>query len=371
MNLTRTAYGTWSGGRYMQFGEKLEEDRYLECIRLAYESGVRTFVSADVYGHGQADAALAEALSAYPRESYCLVGTIGHDFYEGARSGAGGYPRFTAPGLRKPAAYGDYLRMACEKSLLNSRTDHFDLLLLHNPDELGYTQEGVWKAMAALKEEGMVQRLGVAPGPANGFVLDLICSFERFGELIEWAMIIINPLEPWPGQFVLPAAREHGVEILTRVVDYGGLFQGDVKPGHEFKPGDHRSYRPEGWVEEGHERILEMEPIIRRHGLSLLHFACLWNLSQEPVKSVVPTFIQEGGADARPIEDKIREFGTLPEVVLSAEEIEEVRVAGDNTGCMPLKGASYRHERSERADEWPMRSELTEIADRYGVIAEW
>ena len=42
----------------MHFGEMLEEDRYLECIRLAYENGVRTFVTADVYGQGKADAAL-------------------------------------------------------------------------------------------------------------------------------------------------------------------------------------------------------------------------------------------------------------------------------------------------------------------------
>ena len=47
----------------MHFGEMLEEDRYLDCIRLAYESGVRTFVSADVYGQGKADAALAEAIA--------------------------------------------------------------------------------------------------------------------------------------------------------------------------------------------------------------------------------------------------------------------------------------------------------------------
>ncbi|MCH2063493.1 MAG: aldo/keto reductase [Roseibacillus sp.] len=371
MNLNRTAYGTWSGGRYMHFGEMLEEERYLKCIRLAYEHGVRTFVTADVYGQGKADEALAEALSCYPRESYCLVGTIGHDFYKGTRAGAGGYPRFTDPSLRKPAEYRDFLRMACEKSLASCQTDYFDLLLLHNPDERGYTQEEVWKGMGALKEEGMAQRLGIAPGPANGFTLDLIHTFERFGEVIDWAMIILNPLEPWPGQFVLPAARKHGIEILTRVVDYGGLFHGDMNPGHEFKPGDHRAYRPEGWVEAGHERIGKMEPIIGRHGLSLLHFACLWNLSQEPVKSVVPTFIQEAGDGAKSIEEKIKEFGALPEVGLSPEEVEEIRAAGDNTGCMLLKGASRRHTRSERPDEWPMRSELLELAERYELGAEW
>lgn len=371
MNLTKTAYGTWSGGRFMHFGEMLEEERYLACIRLAYESGVRTFVTADVYGQGKADAALAEALAGYPRDSYCLVGTIGHDFYEGSRAGSAGYPRFTDPSLRSAADYRHFLRMACEKSLTNCRTDHFDLLLLHNPDEIGYTKDEVWKGMAALKDEGMAERLGVAPGPANGFTLDLIHSFERFGELIDWAMIILNPLEPWPGQFVLPAAEKHGVDVLTRVVDYGGLLHGDVKPGHEFRPGDHRAYRPEGWVEAGHEKIEKMKPVIEQHGLSLLHFACVWNLSQPPVKSVVPTFIQEAGDNARPIEDKIREFAELPAVTLSAEEIEEVRAAGDNTGCMPLKGASKRHERSERPDEWPMRSELLEVAERYGLGDEW
>ena len=61
----------------------------------------------------------------------------------------------------------------------------------------------------------------------------------------------------------------------------------------------------------------------------------------------------------------------MPDVTLSAEEVEEIRAAGDNTGCMALKGASKRHERSERPDEWPMRSELMELAERYGLGAEW
>src|SRR4051812_46487098 len=33
MDLTRTAYGTWSGGRFMHFGEPLEEERFLAALR--------------------------------------------------------------------------------------------------------------------------------------------------------------------------------------------------------------------------------------------------------------------------------------------------------------------------------------------------
>ena len=53
-----------------------------------------------------------------------------------------------------PTSYADYLRMATERSLERCGVDRFDLLLLHNPDRIGYTSERVWKAMAALREAG-------------------------------------------------------------------------------------------------------------------------------------------------------------------------------------------------------------------------
>ena len=51
--------------------------------------------------------------------------------------------------------------------------------------------------------------------------------------------------------------------------------------------------------------------------------------------------------------------------------MEQIRRIGDNTGCMMLKGASKRHEKSERADEWPMRGDLVEVAERYALGTEW
>ena len=371
MDLTTTAYGNWSGGRFMHFGETLPEDRFMGCMRVAHEAGIRTMVTADVYGNGKADELLGTALAGIPRDSYCLVGMIGHDFYDGQRDGSRGYPRFTDPQLRGPRDYRAFLRMACEKSLERCRTDHFDLLMLHNPDERGYTHESVWDGMRALKEEGLATRLGIAPGPANGFTLDLISCFERYGEAIDWAMLILNPLEPWPVGLSLPACEQHGVKVLTRVVDHGGVFHGDLKPGHEFKPGDHRAYRPAGWVEHALEKIAKMKPVADRHELTWLQFAAIWNLSHPAVASTVPTFVQEAGDDARPIEDKIREFAALPDVRLSAAEVEEVRRIGDNTGCMLLKGASQRHHESARPDEWPMRPDLLELAARHHLGSEW
>ena len=97
--------------------------------------------------------------------------------------------------------------------------------------------------MAGLREAGLCNAIGVAPGPANGFTLDVIGCLERFGDLIDWAMLILNPLEPWPGRLALPACERHGVQVLARVVDYGGLFHDDVPDEGSLGETDHRRYR--------------------------------------------------------------------------------------------------------------------------------
>ncbi len=367
MDLTRTAFGMWNGGRFMHYGEPLADDRFIDGIRRAHAAGTRTFVTADVYGNGEADELLARALNGLPRDSYCLVGAVGHDFYTGAREGSKGFPRFTDARLRKPADYADYLRMATEKSLARCGVDRFDLLLLHNPDFTGYTSDRVWNGMHKIKDAGLTDRLGVAPGPANGFTLDIIQCLERFQGLIDWAMVILNPLELWPGSLCLPAAERTGVKVLTRVVDYGGLFHDDVKPGHEFAPRDHRTFRPAGWVEAGRAKLDRLRPIAEAHGLTMLQFACAWNLQQPAVASVVPTLIQEPGRDARSIESKIDELAALPEVTFTADELREITEIGDNTNCMTLKGANPGHTGDALPDRWALDNDLESVAARWAI----
>lgn len=367
MDITRTAYGTWSGGRFMHFGEPLSDERFIATIRHAYDRGIRTFMTSDVYGNGAADEMLGRALAGLPRDSYALVGMIGHDFYSGQRDGSKGFPRFTHPQLRGPRDYADYIRMATEKSLARCQIDRFDCLMLHNPDSIGYTSDAVWKAMERVQEAKLTDLLGIAPGPANGFSLDLILSFERFGPLLDWAMIILNPLEPWPGSLCLPAAVTSDVKLITRVVDYGGVFHDDVKPGHRFGERDHRAFRPAGWVEAGSRKSDAMRPIAERHGLTMLQLASLWNLSQSPVKSVIPTMIQEVGDDAKPIEAKIDELASLPEITLSADEVAELRRIGDNTGCMDLKGGNPDHVGEPLPDRWVVTAELASVAERWKI----
>ena len=362
----RSAIGTWSGGRFLHFGEAVDEERLAALLRP--DDGIDTVLSADTYGQGEADALLGRALTGVPRDGYCLVGAIGHDFYEGERDSPRGFPRFTDQRLRGEGEYAGYLRMATERSLERLGIDAFDLLLLHNPDRVGYSSEAVWDGMAALREAGLTARIGVAPGPANGFTLDLIACLERFGERIDWAMIILNPFEPWPGELCLEAAERQDVKVITRVVDYGGLFWGDLRPGMKLARGDHRAFRPEGLIEAGLEKLEQVLPYAERTGLTPIQLACQWNLAHPAVECVVPTLIQETGPEARTIEQQRAELAALPaEQKLGDEDIAAIRAIGDNTGCMALKGANPQHEGEERPDRWELSSELAEVGTRWGI----
>jgi aryl-alcohol dehydrogenase-like predicted oxidoreductase len=362
----RSAIGTWSGGRFLHFGEAIGEERLVALLRPG--KGIDTVLSADAYGQGEADRVLGRALEGLPRESFSLVGAVGHDFYAGERNGPKGFPRFTDPALRGPGEYAGYLRMATEASLERIGASCFDLLLLHNPDRSGYSSEAVWDGMAALREAGLTARIGVAPGPANGFTLDLIACLERFGDRIDWAMIILNPLEPWPGELCLDAAARHDVKVLTRVVDYGGLFWGDLRPGTELGRTDHRSFRPAGWIEAGAERLERLLPIAERAKLTPIQLACQWNLAHPAVECVAPTLIQEAGPQACPIEAKRVELGALPaEQRLSDEDVAAIRAIGDNTGSMVLKGASPAFEGEEQPDRWPLSDDLVAAGGRWGI----
>ena len=365
---TQAALGTWSGGRFMHFGEPLDDGRLEALLRPG--AGIDTVITADTYGQGDADSLLGRSLDGLDRSSYSLVGAVGHDFYEGERDGPRGFARFTDPRLREEAEYAGYLRMAAERSLERIGVDSFDLLLLHNPDRTGYENEAVWDAMAALREAGLSRMIGVAPGPANGFTLDVIRCIERFGDRIDWAMLILNPLEPWPGELALEAAARNDVRVITRVVDYGGLMWGDLTPDTPMGERDHRRFRPEGWIEAGTAKLDAMRPVAERAGLTPIQLACAWNLSHPAVECCAPTLIQEAGPEAHPVEDKRADLAALPAAGLSPEDVAAIREIGDNTGSMRLKGANPEHEGPEAPDRWPVSDDLADAGRRWRLDPE-
>ena len=141
------AIGTWSGGRFMHFGEPLDDDRFMALI---------TPDDVDLHDHDRrrlrdrrrGPDARPRARPAATAKRSASSAPSGTTSTRASATGQRAFPRFTDPSLRGPADYESYLRMATEQSLDRCQIDAFDLLLLHNPDRIGYTSEAVWSAMA-------------------------------------------------------------------------------------------------------------------------------------------------------------------------------------------------------------------------------
>ena len=63
----RSAIGTWSGGRFLHFGEAIDEDRLAVLLRPG--EGIDTVLTADAYGQGEADTVLGRALAGVARDN--------------------------------------------------------------------------------------------------------------------------------------------------------------------------------------------------------------------------------------------------------------------------------------------------------------
>ncbi len=60
-------------GSWLTYGKSVEDDTATKTIRRAYELGINSFDSANVYEAGQGEKVMAKALSVFPRESYVIT----------------------------------------------------------------------------------------------------------------------------------------------------------------------------------------------------------------------------------------------------------------------------------------------------------
>ena len=366
MQPSHTALGTWSGGRFMHFGEPLDDERLEALLRPG--DGIDTVITADAYGAGEADSLLGRALAGVPTASYSLVGAVGHDFYEGEREGPKGYPRFTDPELRGAGrvrglpADGDGALARAHRRRLRSTCSCSTTPTARATEPGGVGGDG------GAAPGGAHHALGVAPGPANGFTLDVIDCLERFGEIIDWAMVILNPMEPWPGELVLPAARRARREgdLPRRRLRRAVLGRRPARPCL-------RGVRPPAVPARRLDRVGSRAPGADAPDRgaprpdAVAARVRVGPRAASRSSACAPTLIQEP-ASPKSIEAKRAELAAVPdEVVLSAEEVEELRAIGDNTGSMVLKGASPDHDGPAEPDRWPLDDQLEELAARWAI----
>jgi diketogulonate reductase-like aldo/keto reductase len=173
--------GTWRMGEAR--GGRAQE---VAIIKLAVDLGVKLIDTAEMYGEGGAEEAIAEAIAGR-REGLFIVSKV--------------YPNNAS---RKGVIE------ACERSLKRLRTDRLDLYLLHWPGQypIAETLEGFMR----LKQQGKIGQYGVS----NFDVADLEEAWDApGGQAIAANQLLYNLTRRGIEGGVLPWMRERGIPTMA------------------------------------------------------------------------------------------------------------------------------------------------------------
>ncbi len=114
MYVSEITYGNW-----ITHGSQVEQDAAFKCVRAAFDSGITTFDTADVYAGTRAETVLGKALKGVKRESYELLTKV----Y---------FP--TGPGKNDRGLSRKHIMESVHASLKRLQTDHIDLYQFHRFD---------------------------------------------------------------------------------------------------------------------------------------------------------------------------------------------------------------------------------------------
>jgi len=140
------SYGFWA-----MFSGKPDIDLALECLTAAYDAGCNYFDNAEVYGNGQSEVLMGEALkkAGWSRDSYIVSSKVMHGSY-------GEHAKPTQLGLSRKHVFE-----ACHQAMKRLQVDYLDLYFCHRPDPEVPIEETV-RVMTDLIQRGDVLYWGTS-----------------------------------------------------------------------------------------------------------------------------------------------------------------------------------------------------------------
>jgi aryl-alcohol dehydrogenase-like predicted oxidoreductase len=277
-----------------------------EMIKAALDAGITFFDTAPVYGaDGAGETILRDYLAG--NDEIVLTTKVGYDIEAERIAGQGERPHDWEPAS---------VRRQVDASLARLGTDHIDLLQLHNPRMQAIVDDALWDTLVALRTEGKVRELGVALGPAIGWVEEGNISIDE--RPITTLQTVFNILEQEPG--LTFAARErvrHGdASLISRVPHASDTLSGKIDLDTVFPPGDHRAHRNRENMLDNFEKAETLGFLwTAETGRTMGQAAIAGILANPRFASVLPTVLSV---------DEVREYARASDLPLSADEVGEL-----------------------------------------------
>ena len=252
-----------------EFYGQNDRQESLKTLHLAIEKGMTFLDTADVYGMGENEKLLGEAIRDHRRDELFIATKCGflRDPANGRFTGVNGKP--------------DYIKKSCEESLRRLGIETIDLYYLHRIDPATPVEESAG-AMAELVREGKIRAYGLSEASPDDIrkaykvypMAALQSEYSLFTRDVE--------LE------VFGTTRELGIGFVAYSPFSRGLLTGKISPD-TLSAEDRRRQAPRFQEENfrhNQASVQKLEEIATRTNVTPLQLALSWLLAQGP--DIVP-----------------------------------------------------------------------------------
>ena len=265
-------------GSYLTIGMHVSDEDAADHVKLAFDSGVNWFDTANAYNRGEAEISFGKILKDYPRESYVLATKVWAPMGDG-------------PNDRGLSA--KHIFEQCHASLKRLQADYIDLYQCHRPDPDTPVEETI-RIMDDLARQGKILYWGCSEWPAS--LMQEACDLARM-------MNCRPPVSNQPRYSMLWRYPEAEVFPTTLKVGMGnvlfsplahGVLTAKYKPGKAPQAGT-RAADPDQnqimmnlyFTDEILKKTQKLKKIGKDLGLTPAQLSLAWCLKNPAVTSVI------------------------------------------------------------------------------------
>jgi len=310
MYVSEISYGNW-----ITHGSQVEQEAAIKCVKTAFDLGITTFDTADVYAGTRAETVLGKALKGIRRESYELFTKV----Y---------WP--TGTGKNDRGLSRKHIMESCHASLKRLNVDHIDLYQMHRFDFETPLEESL-QAFEDLIRQGKVNYIGFSEWTAaqisSALKIQDARGYSRFVSSQPQYSALWRVIEAE----VVPLSRKEGIGQIVWSPIAQGVLTGKYKPGAKPPAGSRATDKKSGagmisrWMrDEVLEAVQKLQPVADSVGLTMSQLAIAWVLQNDNVSSAImgatkPSQVKENvkasgvKLDASVMQAIDSALGTLPE----------------------------------------------------------
>ncbi|GGE50899.1 aldo/keto reductase [Pullulanibacillus camelliae] len=264
-------------GSWLTYGNSTEKDTATKVIDKAYDLGINSFDTANMYALGEAEKIVGEALAKYPRESFVLATKVFWPMGEGPND----------RGLSRKHVFEQL-----HASLKRLKMDYVDIYYCHRYDPETPVDETL-RTIDDMVRQGKVLYVGVSEWTAAQIVEGLGTADRYLLDRIVVNQPQYNMFHRYIEQDVLPTSEKNGISQIVFSPLAQGVLTGKYKRGQALPEGS-RATDPSSNMfmnafleDDVLAKVEKLGDMAKGLDLSLSQLAIAWILRQPGVASAL------------------------------------------------------------------------------------